>query len=177
MKFVGPRYGHVLINGVNYAYVENLGFRWQHLLFPGVGTPAVHFQPAFTGYESSAPSGHLHLMVAMPLGPDDITPSDGGSIESNAPQDSVGGIAQVESAAGLVAERGSEIWHSLSRDDLDPILTALGAAHDGQSDTGARDLSSAFLPQHGDDLPGLGHGLDIGFAFTAPPLPPPVDVI
>jgi len=177
MKFVGPRYGHVLINGVNYAYVENLGFRWQHLLFPGVGTPAVHFQPAFTGYESSAPSGHLHLMVAMPLGPDDITPSDGGSIESNAPQDSVGGIAQVESAAGLVAERGSEIWHSLSRDDLDPILTAFGSGQDGQSETGAGDPSAAFLPPHAGDVAELGHGLDLGFALTPAPLAPPVDMI
>jgi hypothetical protein len=111
MTFVRPHYGHILINGVNYAYVENFGLRWQHLLFPGEGAPAVHFQPMTLSYESPAPDGHLHPMVAMPLGPDDPIPEDGGLGGSGATHDPTGANGEGGGAADLLVVLGQEILH------------------------------------------------------------------
>lgn len=68
---------------------------------------------------------------------------------------------------------------ALTRADLDPVLTAMGsgADHAATSDTSGGDLSAAFLPPDSGDLADLPHGLDLGFSFTPPPLPPPPDMI
>lgn len=68
---------------------------------------------------------------------------------------------------------------AVTRDDLDPVLAAMGSGenHAAPSD-GAGDLSAAFLPAGGSDLAHPGHGLDPGFAFLPqPPPPPPPDFI
>jgi hypothetical protein len=75
-------------------------------------------------------------------------PDGGGTADAAAPPD--------EANIGLV----------LTRDDLDPLLTAMGggAAHS------AGDLSGAFQPAGDDHLP-LDFGL--GAVVTLPPMPPP----
>jgi hypothetical protein len=59
--------------------------------------------------------------------------------------------------------------------DLGPLLTATGSAgdHGASAAAGGGDLSAAFLPPDSGDIAGLPQGLDLGFLFTPPPLPPP----
>lgn len=66
---------------------------------------------------------------------------------------------------------------AVTRGDLDPILESMDGGHAILFDTGGGDLGAAFLPPDSDDPGDLGHGLDLGFSFTPPPLPPPPDVI
>jgi len=67
---------------------------------------------------------------------------------------------------------------AVTRDDLDPVLAAMGSGADHAAPSGATvDISAVFLPPGSSDLGFPGHGLDPGFAFTPQPLPPPPDFI
>jgi hypothetical protein len=67
---------------------------------------------------------------------------------------------------------------AISRDDLDPLLAAMGSGADhGAPPESGGDLGAAFLPPDSDAIAGVPHGLDPGFSFTVPPMPPPPDII
>lgn len=89
-----------------------------------------------------------------------------------------GGSAAAPDATGAPDTATTDLPGAISRADLDPILTAMGSGpdHGAPSGTGGADLGTAFLPPGSGDSD-LAHGLDSGFGFTPPPLPPPPDII
>jgi len=144
--------------------------------------------PAPAPDDASPPAGHIPKADAIIWSgpaimafPPDSHDADGGAAGSgvaDAPN-----VADVPDLSGVpdVADVPDEvnIIEAVTRDDLDPILAAMGSGtdHAAPSDGGG-DLSAAFLPPDSPDLGHLPHGLDPGFAFTPqPPLPPPPDFI
>lgn len=97
--------------------------------------------------------------------------------------DIAGGAANPDSNPAGTADPSAiadvaETPGALTRADFDPVLAAMGSSadHAAPAGPGGADLSNAFLPPDG-DLAHQAHGLDPGFAFTPPPMPPPPDII
>jgi hypothetical protein len=138
---------------------------------PTEGTPAPRIEDFASPLDNQAPFRHPPYFAPTPI--------------SEAPVDGVTLPGDSAPPAGPIPKSEALIWSGLAimAFPADPHETSGdGAASDGDGDTassdaGAGNLSTAFLPPGTDELADLPHGLDLGFAFTPPPLPPPPDMI
>jgi len=123
----------------------------------------------------------MHAADTGATGPANSASADAGSAGATAGHGTDGGTADAGNHGGTAADPGTSdaggtadtppdeanIGLVLTRDDLDPVLTAMG----GGSGHAAGDLSGAFLPAgdgHPSELP-----LDLLGIVTLPPMPPP----
>ena len=130
------------------------------------------FDGASTPGDSAPPAGHIPKSEALIWSGPAIVVFPAEAHETS-------GDAAAPDGGDTASSDVADTPDVLTRADLDPVLAAMGsgADHPASSDAGAGDLSAAFLPPGSDDLADLPHGLDLGFAFTPPPLPPPPDMI
>ena len=100
-------------------------------------------------------------------------PDSGASSTASAPASDVAG-SPPETAAAPDAPDTAGMPDAVTRDDLDPVLAAMGSGHDLLGGGEGAPGGAAFLPPDADDL---SHGLVSGMVFTPPPIPPPPDGI
>jgi hypothetical protein len=137
---------------------------------PADGTPGPQSEDAGSLLGDQDSFWHPPYLAPMPLG--------------DAPADPEPVLGESDSSAGHLPKSDAIIWSGPAMAfPADPHETSGdGAASGGggdtaSSDAGAGNLSTAFLPPGSDELADLPHGLDLGFAFTPLPLPPPPDMI
>jgi hypothetical protein len=136
---------------------------------PNLTTPADAADPA--GRPAADLFSHPPYFASEPLHDSDTTYGPGD------PAPPVGfilkGEALIWSGPAVMVFPGDP--HDTASDAAQPDSSAAVTA-DLSAMAGGADLSNAFLPP-GSDLAHPGHGLDPGFAFTPPPMPPPPDII
>jgi hypothetical protein len=183
MAFHWPQRDDITIHGIGSD--GGFGLRWHRLLFPMVGMPTVHFGPIAFGTPAQAVQGHAEPTMPTPI--DESTPPPPGqdlSVLGATPNATDGAPTPAPQGAEATspAEQPGAFWHPPYFLDA-PLVESPAAPGDSTGDHGASaapgdgDLSAAFLPADSGHIADLPHGLDLGFLFTPPPLPPPPDGI